>query len=148
MTWKPHATVAAIVERDNRFLMVEENVEGQVVYNQPAGHLEHGESLVEAVIRETYEETAWHFEPTALIGIYLWNQPNTERTFLRFAFKGNCDQFDKNHVLDEGIIRSLWMSREELLTSNQTRSPMVIKNIDDYLSGHHYPLSLLKSIDF
>ena len=90
MIWKPHATVAAIVEKDGKYLMVEEDIEGDIVYNQPAGHLEPNENLIDAVIRETQEETAWLFKPEALIGIYLWEQPNKGRTFLRFAFCGQC----------------------------------------------------------
>jgi 8-oxo-dGTP pyrophosphatase MutT (NUDIX family) len=148
MIWKPHATVAAIVETNGKFLIVEENVEGEIVYNQPAGHLEPKENLIEAIIRETREETAWRFQPEALVGIYLWEQPNTDRTFLRFAFCGQCDDYHEDQPLDKDILRSLWMSKDELLQSKKLRSPMVIKNIDDYISGKRYPLSTLSTVDF
>ena len=148
MIWKPHATVAAIVERDNKFLIVEEKVNGKTVYNQPAGHLDPGESLYDAVIRETQEETAWHFEPEALIGIYLWPQPSSERSFLRFAFSGHCTTHDEDQSLDQGILRALWMSRDELIQTHKLRSPIVLKNIDDYLQGIRYPLEILSTVDF
>jgi 8-oxo-dGTP pyrophosphatase MutT (NUDIX family) len=148
MIWKPHATVAAIVEKDGRYLMVEEDVEGEIVYNQPAGHLEPGENLVDAVIRETREETAWLFEPEAIVGITLWQQPGTERTFLRFAFCGQCSDHRENQPLDDGILKAAWMSKDELLQSKKLRSPMVMKNIDDYAAGIRYPLDLLSTVDF
>jgi len=148
MTWKPHATVAAIVERDGKFLMVEENVEGKIVYNQPAGHLDPGENLIDAVIRETREETAWSFTPEALVGIYLWPQPNTGRAFLRFAFCGSCSDHQAGQALDEGILRALWLSKDELQNSKKLRSPMVLKNIDDFLAGHRYPLDILSTVDY
>ncbi len=146
--WKPHATVAAIIEQDGRFLMVEENCEGQIVYNQPAGHLDPGESLVDAVIRETREETAWGFVPEYLTGVYRWDQPDTERCFLRFTFYGQCCNHNPALTLDEGIIQAVWLSRDELLERKDTlRSPLVLACIDDYLSGTRYPLELLKDID-
>ncbi|MDH3343032.1 MAG: NUDIX hydrolase [Gammaproteobacteria bacterium] len=148
MIWKPHATVAAIIEREGKFLMVEEDIEGEIVYNQPAGHLDPGESLIEAAIRETQEETAWRFKPEALVGIYLWPQPETDRTFLRFAFCGSCSDHQIEQPLDTGIIRALWMSREELQDNKKLRSPMVIQNIDDYLAGQRYPLQILSTVDY
>lgn len=148
MIWKPHATVAAIVENNGKFLMVEEDVEGEVVYNQPAGHLDPNENLIDAVIRETREETAWLFEPEALLGVYLWEQPGKDRTFLRFAFCGPCSDFREDQTLDDGILRTLWMSRDELLQSKKLRSPMVIQNIDDYLAGKRYPLDVLSTVEF
>lgn len=148
MIWKPHATVAAITEKNGKFLIVEENVEGEIVYNQPAGHLDPKETLIDAVIRETREETAWRFHPEALVGIYLWEQPNTDRTFLRFAFCGKCDDHHEDQTLDDGILRALWMSKEELLQSNRLRSPMVIKNIDDYVAGKRLPLDTLTNVSF
>ena len=148
MIWKPHATVAAITEKNGKFLIVEENVEGEIVYNQPAGHLDPKETLIDAVIRETREETAWRFHPEALVGIYLWEQPNTDRTFLRFAFCGKCDDHHDDQTLDDGILRALWMSKEELLQSNRLRSPMVIKNIDDYVAGKRLPLDTLTNVSF
>lgn len=148
MTWKPHATVAAIVEREGKFLIVEEAVQGEIVYNQPAGHLDPNESLIEAVIRETREETAWLFKPEALLGIYLWPQPKTQRTFLRFAFCGSCSDHQPEQVLDDGILRALWLSKEELQSCENLRSPMVMQNINDYLSGKRYPLEILATVDY
>lgn len=145
--WKPHATVAAIIEREQQFLMVEELINGNKVYNQPAGHLDPGESLLEASIRETREETAWRFKPEYISGIYQWPQPDSQRTFLRFAFAGSCEDHRPEQNLDEGIIRALWMSRDELAKHPQKlRSPMVLNCIDDYLAGKHYPLELLTSL--
>jgi len=144
MIWKPHATVAAVIERDGRFLLVEEESNGQIVYNQPAGHLEPDESIIDAVIRETREETAWQFHPQDITGIYQWRQTDKDRTFLRVAFCGHCDDHQENQPLDDGIIRAVWMTRDELLEEkDKLRSPMVIRCIDDYLAGHRYPLDLL-----
>ncbi len=146
MIWKPHATVAAIVERDGKFLLVEENIEGKRVYNQPAGHLDAGESLLQASVRETLEETAWQFTAEALVGIYLWEQPDNQRTFLRFAFCGSVADHDDKRALDTGIVRALWLRRDELLAMpDKIRSPMVIDCIDDYLAGRRYPLEILRT---
>ena len=145
MIWKPHTTVAAVVERDGKFLMVEEEADGMIVYNQPAGHLDPGENLVDATIRETREETAWQFEAEAMVGIYLWEQPGTQRTFLRFAFSGSVRDHDNTMALDTGILRAVWLSREELTAMpDKIRSPMVIDCIDDYLAGKRYPLDILR----
>jgi len=144
MVWKPHATVAAIIERDNQFLMVEETIEGQRVINQPAGHLDPDENLVDAVIRETQEETAWRFSPEAVTGIYLWKHPKNGESYLRVAFCGSCDNHDESQALDAGIDAALWMTREQLIQqSDRLRSPMVIDCIDDYLTGKRYPLDCL-----
>jgi 8-oxo-dGTP pyrophosphatase MutT (NUDIX family) len=146
LIWKPHATVAAIVERDGKFLLVEENIEGKRVYNQPAGHLDAGESLLQASVRETLEETAWQFTAEALVGIYLWEQPDNQRTFLRFAFCGSVADHDDKRALDTGIVRALWLRRDELLAMpDKIRSPMVIDCIDDYLAGRRYPLEILRT---
>ena len=147
MTWKPHATVAAIIERDNRFLMVEELVDGERVINQPAGHLEPGESIIEATIRETYEETAWRFKPEAMTGIYLWKHPVNEKTFLRVALCGSCSEHDPEQPLDKGILQAVWKTREELTRPDcQLRSPMVLNCIDDYLDGRRLPLDALINV--
>ncbi len=147
MLWKPHVTVAAVVERDNRFLIVEEISDGRLVYNQPAGHLDEGESLIMAVARETLEETAWSFIPEALIGIYRWHNPGNNRTYLRVCFAGHCTSHNPHQALDTGIVRAAWLTRAELSTSGQLRSPMVLRCIDDYLAGLRYPLSLLNDLD-
>lgn len=150
--WKPHATVAAIIEQEQRFLMVEELKQGQTVYNQPAGHLEPHESLLQAVIRETREETARDFEPEYISGIYRWDQfpaggEQRNRCFLRVAFVGSYHHYDPDQPLDDGIVRTLWLSREELAAQpNKLRSPMVLRCIDDYLAGARYPLDLITDI--
>ncbi|VAW62230.1 Nudix-like NDP and NTP phosphohydrolase NudJ [hydrothermal vent metagenome] len=145
--WKPHATVAAIIEQDNRFLIVEENCSGKTVYNQPAGHLDPDESLFEAVIRETREETAWGFKPEYITGIYRWQKPDAKRCYLRVAFAGNCYDHQQDLPLDTGIIKALWLTREELSAApDKLRSPMVLTCIDDYLDGKKYPLELLTDI--
>ena len=145
--WKPHATVAAIIERDQRFLLVEELIKGSPVYNQPAGHLDPHESLQQAAIRETREETAWEFTPDYISGIYLWDQPETNRSFLRVAFVGSCNNHHPDQKLDDGIIGTVWLTREEIAAQpEKLRSPMVLKCIDDYLAGKKYPLELLTDI--
>lgn len=147
MTWKPHVTVAAIIERDDRFLMVEELIDGEHVINQPAGHLEPGESIIEATIRETLEETAWHFQPEALTGIYRWQHPGNGTTFLRIALCGQCHDHEPQRALDDGILQAVWKSRDELIQPDcQLRSPMVLTCIDDYLSGRRLPLDALTDV--
>ena len=144
MTWKPDVTVAAIVEQDGRFLLVEEHVGNRLVINQPAGHLEVNESFTTAVIRETLEETGWTFVPESLTGVYLWQHPERSVSFLRVTFCGKVVSHDMERPLDHGIKRTLWLSRDELQQKqNQLRSPMVIKCIDDYLAGTRHPLSVL-----
>ena len=146
MTWKPHATVAAIIERDGKFLMVEELAHSEQVFNQPAGHLDPDESLIDAVIRETLEETAWNFTPEAVTGIYLWKHPVNGKSFLRVTFCGQCRDHDPEQPLDDGIIQAVWKSRAEL-EQQKLRSPMVLNCIDDYLSGRRFPLDMLVHID-
>jgi len=147
MIWKPHATVAAVIEREGRFLMVEEDSEGAIVYNQPAGHLDPHESLIEAAIRETREETAWGFQPEAIVGIYRWLHEPTERTYLRVCFTGQCHDHRPEQALDDGILQALWLSRDELLArEDKLRSPLVMRCIDDYLAGHRYPLQILNDL--
>lgn len=151
MRWNPEVTVAAIVEREvegeRRFLMVEELIYGRLVFNQPAGHLEDRETLLDAAIRETREETAWRFRPEALVGVYLWRKPETGRGFLRFAFCGTVDQHDAARPLDRGIQRALWLSRDQLLAQSwRLRSPMVMRCLDDYLQGRRLPLDAVVSL--
>ncbi|MBC3869832.1 NUDIX hydrolase [Undibacterium oligocarboniphilum] len=144
--WKPSVTVAAIIESNKRFLMVEEETPEGIRINQPAGHLDPGESLEQAVIRETLEETAHDFTPTALIGTYLsrYVSPTGEQvTYLRFAFTGELGQ-EYNRPLDTGILGTIWMSYNDILHSEHLhRSPLVLQCIDDYLRGKRAPLSLL-----
>jgi 8-oxo-dGTP pyrophosphatase MutT (NUDIX family) len=125
MGWNPEVTVAAVVERERRFLMVEEKIAGRLVFNQPAGHLEDRETLLEAVIRETREETAWRLIPEALVGIYLWRNPDNGRSFLRFAFCGGVDDHQPSQPL---------------------RSPLVLRCLDDYLLGRRQPLDSVSTL--
>lgn len=129
--------------------MVEELTrEGHRVFNQPAGHLEESESLLDAVIRETREESGWGFMPQALVGIYRWQVPPAETTYLRFCFYGSCHDHQPELPLDEGILRTVWLTRAELAANpQQLRSPMVLRCIDDYLAGLSYPLELINDLD-
>ena len=148
MSRTPRTTVASIIEQDGRFLMVEEWTDNeQIVFNQPAGHLEENESILNAVIRETREETAWGFSPRGLVGIYRWQVPPDGATYIRFCIHGNCMDHDPDQPLDDGIINAHWMSREDLLAQKKLlRSPMVIRCIDDYLQGISYPLEILNDL--
>jgi 8-oxo-dGTP pyrophosphatase MutT (NUDIX family) len=146
--WNPEVTVAAIVNLDGRFLMVEERIGSRLVLNQPAGHLEDRETLIEAVIRETREETAWRLTPDALVGTYLWRNPSDGRSFLRFAFCGRVDDHQPNQPLDRGIVRTLWTSHEQLLVqSERLRSPLVLRSLQDYLLGKRQPLDTVACLD-
>ncbi len=148
MAFNPEVTVAAVVERDSRFLLVEERISGRLVLNQPAGHLEDRETLLDAAIRETREETAWRFAPSALVGTYLWRSPDAGRTFLRFAFCGQVDDFRQDQALDAGIVRTLWLTHEQLLAQQaRLRSPLVLRCIDDYLLGRRQPLDSVAALD-
>lgn len=143
--WKPNVTVAAIIERDGRFLLVEEQTSDGLRFNQPAGHLEVGESLAEAVAREVLEETAHRFRPESLVGIYQWPRPDGEVTYLRFAFAGALLGAESGRSLDAGIVRTVWMSLEEVeATAPRHRSPLILQCIRDYLAGQRYPLALIR----
>lgn len=145
MSLRPDLTVAAVVEREGQFLLVEERVGNAMVFNQPAGHVERGEELIAAVIRETLEETAWTFTPDALTGIYLWDQPEKQKSFLRFTFCGHVTEHDPRRRLDRGIERAVWMNRAQIvMRSSRLRSPMVLRCIDDYLEGRRYPLDVVQ----
>ena len=144
MVWKPNVTVAAVVQRDGRFLLVEEQTESGLLLNQPAGHLEADESIVEAAARETLEETAWEFSPDHLIGVYRWRPPESDITYLRFAFSGRLGAHHADRALDAGIVRAVWLSPEEIRAGrNRHRSPLVVRCMEDYLAGIRAPLSLL-----
>ena len=148
MIWKPNVVVAAIIERDGRFLLVEEMADGALVLNQPAGHLDEGESLMDAVVRETLEETAWHFVPEALLGVYRWPHPTKGITFIRFAFIGQVTSHDAERPLDHAIVRALWLTPEEIRAERRRhRSPQVERCLNDYLAGQRYSLELLKDLD-
>jgi 8-oxo-dGTP pyrophosphatase MutT (NUDIX family) len=144
MQWMPHATVAAIVEDNGKFLLVEETTDRGNRFNQPAGHLEDNETLLEAVVRETLEETAYAFEPTALLGVYHWKHEHNDTTYLRFAFIGKVSGHQPQLPLDDGIIRAVWMSAEDMREQAMLmRSPQVLTCVEDYLSGQQFPLSVL-----
>lgn len=143
MVWKPRVVVASIIKRDDRFLMVEEIIKGKAVINQPAGHLEYGESIVDAARRETLEETGWHFEPTALLGILHLHTDDPDRVFLRFAFTGDLLKHDPDYELDSDIHAVHWLTPEELANNHKARSHLVPNSIELYESGVRYPLSLL-----
>ncbi len=138
-------TVAAIIEQGGRYLVVEEQVGSEIVFNQPAGHLEPGESLLEATVREVGEETGYRFAPEALIGIYLWNLESGATTFLRVCLAGVAAAPTTAPILDEGIVAAHWLTREQL-QDRQLRSPLVLSCIDDYRNGIRYPLACLRHL--
>lgn len=143
---RPSITVAAVAERDGRFLMVEEYAADRLVINQPAGHLEPHEDILSAVAREALEETGWRFRPEFLLGVYLWEHPSQTHSYLRLAFAGQAYDHDPHRPLDEGIVHALWLTPEELAArGEQLRSPLVLRCVQDYLSGARYPLDLVKS---
>ena len=148
MSARPSVTVAAVIERGGQFLLVEEEDNGQIVFNQPAGHLEPGESLVEGCAREVLEESAWHFRPRKLVGIYRWRKPDSSSgagvTYLRFAFCGELGGHEAGRRLDTGILRAVWLDAEEIRASRERhRSPLVLRCIEDYLAGRRFPLDAL-----
>ena len=146
--WKPNLTVAALIERDGRFLMVEEHTPEGLRFNQPAGHLDAGESLAAACAREALEETAWGFTPTALVGIYQWPRPQGDITYLRFAFAGEMGTHEEGRALDAGILRAVWMTVDEIrATADRHRSPLVWQCVSDFLGGRRYPLDLVRHYD-
>ena len=148
MIWKPNVTVAAVVQRDGKFLLVEEETEAGLAFNQPAGHLEEGESLLDAVVREALEETAYHFKPTHLVGIYNWKHPAKDVTYLRFAFAGELRGWEADRKLDEGIVGARWLTLDEVkATQARHRSPLILRCIEDHLAGKCYPLDLLVHYD-
>lgn len=145
MRFIPHVTVATIIEDQGRFLLVEEMADGRAVFNQPAGHLEADESLMQAAVRETLEETGWDVELTAVTGIYLYTAPSNGVTYQRVCFAAKALQQRPQHPLDQGIIGPRWLSRDELAAQPQRwRSELVLRCIDDYLEGPHFGLELIR----
>ena len=145
--WKPNTTVAAIVEQNGKFLLVEEVTERGNRYNQPAGHLEDNETLIQAVIRETMEEAAYEFMPEALLGVYQWKHTHNETTYLRFAFIGKVGKHYPMQALDDGIVQAVWMNIDEIREKAALmRSPQVLTCIEDYLSGKSYPLEVITNL--
>jgi 8-oxo-dGTP pyrophosphatase MutT (NUDIX family) len=143
VVWKPSATVAAVIEHDGKFLFVEEMFDGKRVLNQPAGHLDPGESLIRACAREVMEETAHAFVPNELVGIYRWKYEPEDATFLRFCFSGEVLSRDEKRKLDKEIVALHWLSFDELAKrKSDHRSPLVQKCVEDYLSGRRYPLDV------
>lgn len=135
-TWLPRVTVATVIEKNGKFLMVEEDIHGEKILNQPAGHLEPNETLIQAAIRETLEETGWHISIDHLIEFSQWTSPNSENHYLRSCFAGTAISFDPNQTLDKGIICAQWMSREEVADqAHRLRSPLVLHHIDRHISG-------------
>jgi len=148
MIWKPNVTVAAILEQDGKFLLVEEHTSQGLLFNQPAGHLEANESLLAAVVRETLEESAYDFEPQYLVGIYRWHATASDTTYLRFAFAGRLLAHHPERALDEGIVRAAWMTLEEIrATQARHRSPLILRCVEDHLAGKRYPLELITHYD-
>jgi 8-oxo-dGTP pyrophosphatase MutT (NUDIX family) len=145
--WRPSVTVAAVIEREGKFLFVEELIDGKRVINQPAGHLDPGESLVAACAREVLEETAHRFEPTGLVGIYRWYYEPKDVTFLRFCFRGKILGVDATRKLDKEIVALHWLTPDQVKASAATRSPLVLRCVEDWLAGRNYPLDVF-SKDF
>ena len=146
--WKPNVTVSAIIERDGRFLLVEEQTADGLRLNTPAGHLDPAESPIDACVREVLEETAYSFTPTALVGIYMnrfvRTRTGSDITYLRFAFTGDLGVHNAQCHLDEGIVRSVWLTLDELkATAHLHRSPIVLESVQDYLAGQRHDLGLV-----
>jgi ADP-ribose pyrophosphatase YjhB (NUDIX family) len=147
MTWYAHVTVATVVVQNDRFLMVYENAEVGPVYNQPAGHLEENETLEEAALRETLEETGWQVELTGVLGIHLYKAPSNGVTYVRITFVAKPIAPPKDKHLDADIIESLWLTYEEVKArQTELRSPMVLSDIERYRSGDIQPMDLVTSI--
>ncbi len=148
MVWSAHVTVATIVERSGQFLVVQEQAGQEYpVINQPAGHLEAGESLLDAAVRETLEETRWLVQIDALVGVYMYTPPpRPDLTFVRFCFAATPLEAFEERTLDTGIIDAFWLTAENILNHPQLRSPMVAQCLKDYLQGQRHPLSLLTAL--
>lgn len=147
MPWRPHVTVATVVARDGRFLMIEERSRGRLVLNQPAGHLEPGESLPQAAVREALEETAWDIRLTAFLGTFLWQVPGGAH-YLRFAFAGEALRQHEGRALDDGIERALWLEPEAIAAEPaRLRSPLVLASLDAWRTGPHLPLDSVRDLN-
>lgn len=148
MIWKPHTTVAAVIEQNGKFLLVEEHTTQGLLFNQPAGHWEPNETLASGAARECLEETAYEFEPEYLIGIYRWHATAADTTYLRFAFAGKILHHHPERALDKGIVRSVWVTLDEIrATQSRHRSPLILRCVEDYLAGKRYPLELITHYD-
>ncbi|MBQ0133173.1 MAG: NUDIX hydrolase [Comamonas sp.] len=148
--WKPNVTVSAVIERDQRFLLIEENTSDGLRLNTPAGHLDPAETPLQACVREVLEETAYSFTPSALVGIYmnrfLRTRTGTDITYMRFAFTGELGMHHAHRVLDDGIVRTLWLTLDELkATAHLHRSPIVLQSIQDYLAGQRFDTSIIQA---
>jgi len=149
MTWFPHVTVATVVEKDARFLMVREKCFGDIVYNQPAGHLDPEESLIDAAVRETLEETAWEVEVQYLIGVQHYHSAQSGITYIRFSFCATALKHHPDRELDSAILSAEWKSFNEIKAMPELlRSPMVLQDIERYLAGEKYPLSLINTLAY
>lgn len=148
MVWSPRVVVAAVIEKEGKYLVVEENIDGRKVISQPAGHLEPNESIIDAVKRETLEETGWKFEPTDLVGVMHLLNPNTKRIFIRFTFTGNLLEKVPNYQLDPDIISTQWMTYDEIKSHYKTpwRGPLVMHSLDEYRAGKRYPMDLINTL--
>lgn len=145
--WTPHVTVATLVESDGKFLLVEERINNRNVLNQPAGHVEANESLPQAAIRETLEETGWHVKPTALLGLYSYTTHCKTMTFYRTAFIAEAIQFNDSHPIDPAILRTHWLTFDEIQSSmTRLRSPIVLKCVEDFCVGKSYPLNTITEL--
>jgi ADP-ribose pyrophosphatase YjhB (NUDIX family) len=143
---RPAITVAAIIERDGRFLMVEEQTREGLRLNQPAGHVEVGESIAAAAARETLEESAWHVRPTALVGVYHWQSPRRD-AFVRFAFAAQAQAHEPSRALDAGIVGVHWLAYDDIAARERLlRSPFVLRSLDDYRAGRRWPLGLISTL--
>ena len=144
---RPAVTVAAVVERDGAFLLVQERTSRGLRLNQPAGHLESGESLPDGTARETLEEAAWHVEPFALVGIYRWQAPDNGATFVRFAYAAKPIEHEPARKLDREIVHALWLTYDEIVARrDEHRSPLVLRCIDDYRAGRRWPLGAVEEV--
>jgi 8-oxo-dGTP pyrophosphatase MutT (NUDIX family) len=145
--WYPHLTVATIIENNGNFLIVKELSDGKTVLNQPAGHVDENETLIEAAVRETLEETGWHVQIDALVGFYMYTSPDNGTTYFRALFTATALEEEPNYTLDEGILAAQWLSLEEIRQQQPIlRSPMVLQCVEDYLTGKRLPLDCISHI--